>query len=1489
MEKDWLVDLIKDPPKTGQEDWLKKEIKYKRLATEYDKMFDTPIKRTGQTGVGESMFDDKVPYEELENLNEIRSQRQPWIAKFGAGVGRVGTKALTEIAKMPGVVGGIIGGAVGQIEDAITGEDNTDFMQTAFNNAWVKSLNHINETVNKELLPVYVSKAVSEGNLWDALSSIEFWATEGADGLGYIASMLVPGALINKFGLGSKLLGVNKLAKMAEKTEEATKALSKAKFTAKRVDLHTATLANTIFEAGAEAQSAMEGFENSLKQRLNDGEITQEQYDAEIGKASEIGRNIFWANAIILIGPNASMSKMLWGKPRNRSANVITNKGSKQLEEIAAPSFLKKIQMYGDDFGKAGAKEGFWEEGMQSTAEQYFSENPDSTLLDFVSDLPEAYASMITETDGQKAIALGMAFGGGMQAYTGGESRKSEREVTNKLIKYANSALTDMYNVFEEDIYEKDQEGNIIYEADQPKINFKKLSDKLKSQSSLESLSAMYDMAIEQDDKTTVEQIKDMVSTHLIKSFLVNDNLGLDILEQHLKESDALIPVIEREKTDRESYIKSIMDKARSLKDSYNSFQDFAPNLIKLEHKDATDQNKVDFYNKLSMEYIDAKSRRLFLDNKLKSVKDARSKVLKEKNLPGELVTEDEVLLKAEANDSRLKLVNDQIRSLESSIKESDTLLEEFWDNKKVNEYFAKEVDAEVAGKEIANNKEKLDAELNKVKAAKTPKEVNEIVSTDPIVNNAKKNRLKELKKEKETSDAEKKASNEEFINNKPDDTEKLTRIKDNYNVGEFVMMPDGTEAKIKSISDTNIVVEIPSATGVKSRNYTIGAFLEQNIANSYSTETSGPPQVPNPNVKANTQGAKGQTDILTTDFTTSEKLSFVSQAALDFERSPINKVGQVKTFQINVDGNLSSNQRLALDAYQAKDFSNKELLINHLPINIKLADGVVAPIKTKSEKSEKYNELFNDTTYNLRSVIINELEAGTPLEAITTEITGQYDGDIQIESEVLENSLLGLYEIAGNIKNITVDKLYVVNDNGIPTNHKGDIITTSKGPKKGKGEIYMLIHTAAGKPFPLKLNIKRMTTPQAEVIYEIYKYEFDNPTPLFNTKLVDTNDSLIELVKNNLPNELALFAKNKKPLKDLTLLDIVDFITWTESTNLKTQIRFNEKNELLVLDKVYTKEMFSTAKEDVINAISENKRHHIKAKRKKGEGVNSLNFENKSYLEYLVNNRILNTNAVVDKPTFAGRTTMFISTDKVKVNGKLSKFNKPVFVSKPKPAVKKEPVVKANEDAEAFSATTTNDLDLSGITGSSGIDITKFGVPAPKPKIEVPKLSVNDFNKALEQLQKFDVISTNPFKFEGGEYFITRGTYYVIDFKNKTLIENLGFINRLVEAYNKEEFMASFRINLDQVNNVWKERLSTTVSETKITSPEVNFSNITNEQAPAIMLNITKAYSAYIKQIMQIVANNKNLSEKDKVVKVLEFLQSKNISKEELKTKCNL
>ena len=1250
-------------------------------AANYNALFTKPMEFTGQYGQGNSMFDDNVPFNQLRNLGEIRAQRQPWIAKAGAGLGRVGSKALTEIAKMPGVLGGMLAGGIGQIGDAITGEDNTDFMQTAFNNPWIQSLNDANEHINSELLPVYVKKAVQDGNLWDNITSVDFWATEGADGIGYILSMLAPGAAINRFNLGAKALGIGKLAKMADKMDEAVNVLGKIKLTPNNANLATGTIANTIFEAGAEAQGAMESFKAELDIKLQNGEINQSEYDNEMLRQSEVGANVFAANAVILLGPNALMSNMLWGKARNKGLNLISKKGAAGFEEVAKKTLTQKIGQEAKTGVLGALSEGFWEEGMQSTAEQYFTEEKGG-LLDFVGDLPMSYADMISETDGQKAIFLGAAFGGGMTMYHDYKQKKNEVAATNKIVGLANQALSDFYTIYKGDNFKENPEDQ----------DLDTMVKKLRALQGAGTLGDIYDMAVETGNTAVIETLRNVATVNLVKPFIVNDSLGIDALKEHLKDSTEMLELSETEwKGNTEGFIKHIVDTATELQKVYNNYNDFAPTVLDLKNENATQKDKNEFYNDLADDYVNAKSTQLFLKNEFDKQHKSKNELLAEKGRTLNDVEENKMIHKElMSSDLRYKKLDESIVSITKQLREATKEVDKLWNEENINKVFDNTIKNKQRIIEENAKEAEVQSVIDKVKAAKTDKEVDDITIPDTVakeaIQDAKKKRKEEIQVQKDIKDKDTKSKNEDFDQSKKvkdlQAEEALIYVKDNYNVGENITLEpelglaeehNGKTATIKSIDKNGVVLTLEDGTDITASIEATKKVVYDNNAN-YSSEggENDVVQIPNEDVDAGVQLQKrGDSRIMASDNINGDAL-FGNEAAKEFEQVPRDKVGEEKGFEIGKEG-FTDNQKKALKMYNDKDFSNIDFLIDHLPISVTLSEGVTAPLATKSDKSAEYNKNnFDESTRHIRETIIKEIaNNNVAISDITAPIVGQSNGQLQIAAKenglVVENPISGLYEFMGDMSKIKSTDFYMVDDFGFLKNSEGETFPTAKNKSNAKGEIYLLINMANGKKFPLKLNVSKISDTQASTLFEIYKFIAEDSINLRDTRIEDLeNKELVTTIKEVFAKEIELFSKNKKSIKRLTVGDILDTMIFS-STNPKSQLRFSDKG-LHVAEKLYSIDDLNKpeTKAEFISIVSTSKRQQIKFKKSKAAGVNDFHFENRSYIEYLLSNGILNTNAVIGKPTFSGKTNMFLDTKGVKVKGVESQFNKdvPVYMS---------------------------------------------------------------------------------------------------------------------------------------------------------------------------------------------------------------------------------
>lgn len=671
-----------------------------KVDPKYNKIKLSTSQYLHNTSIGKSKYDENLNFGDLnqqnidESVNEHRAQEQSNLAKIGAGVGRIGTKAVSEIAKMPGVIGGIIAAPF-----AKEGEG----WETAFNNQWIKSISQFNEDVNAELLPVYVKKAVSEGNLWDNISSIDFWATEGADGIGFIASMFAPGAALKSLNLGSKIMGttakglsmVNGEAKLAG----AVRTLEGLGINAKSIDLGAMTMANTLFESGSEAGSAMESFQKDIDRKLSSGEINQQQYEQLQTQKGKLGRDIFVSNLAILLVPNAIQTKMIWGK----------GVGSQLVKDT--PSLMTKIGNRGKNILSALGSEGFLEEGTQSTVETMFTDKAKRGELtnnmsqDFnISELVSSYIDTLNTTDGQKAIFLGGFLGGGMSAYQGAKSDIATRKETKDVLDLAEKTAGVFNKVNETDVYKRDENGDIVYNYNnKPQYDPVKVRDVAKALEYTEEQSQLFDQAIQEGNTQVIQTLKNEAINQLITPFINKGELGIQALSQYLDTTLKTQEIAENE--DAKALKGKIIERATYMQQQLDTYKDFSKSLINLNNSKTTPQDITDYYNMLGDLYINLKGSEYFQKDELKKLNIQKSKLLKDldsNEITKEIntdftegVTEDIYKFKKSETDPRVKLLNNQIESVEKELSEIDDIINGvIWNNEDVNKQFSKHIEA---------------------------------------------------------------------------------------------------------------------------------------------------------------------------------------------------------------------------------------------------------------------------------------------------------------------------------------------------------------------------------------------------------------------------------------------------------------------------------------------------------------------------------------------------------------------------------------------------------------------------------------------------------------------------------------------------------------------------------------------------------------------------------------------------------------------------
>lgn len=396
---------------------------------------------------------------------------------------------------------------------------------------------------------------------------------------------------------------------------------------------------------------------------------------------------------------------------------------------------------------------------------------------------------------------------------------------------------------------------------------------------------------------------------------------------------------------------------------------------------------------------------------------------------------------------------------------------------------------------------------------------------------------------------------------------------------------------------------------------------------------------------------------VISTNMKTGELFSFVSEDYLNYERNPINKAGKEVGFEINTNPGVNKNLNIALKMLEDKDFSNPAFLISYLPINVIFEKGIKAPMETrrangkldsKKDKDGKDQFYINPATEILRSQIINHLVNGGSISNIKTTIQDQYKGLLKVDDNRLANNNILELDGVPNLKYVR-DNLYVVDSFGNLMNiqsGKTKTFINDKVKKNAAGEIYLEIPQANGKPFSLKLNIKKISESEAVLLYEIYKEIITNEKSL-DTTVSEVNDNLRESILKSFEAELNIIGGNKN---DIKLQEIVDLLIY-QSDNVKSrmQVEKNDKGETILLfgENEANINNIEESQNAIINFLVDSKRHQIKINPKFATDNTKTNLKSNSadYLKYLIDNDILTTNAVVNEPTFQGYANIYLNT----------------------------------------------------------------------------------------------------------------------------------------------------------------------------------------------------------------------------------------------------
>jgi hypothetical protein len=549
----------------------------------------------GSTGVGESQYDKGVRSEDLPELEEIRAQEQSNWDRWGNAIPRLISKVGTEVLKTPGYLYGLGEAA---LTDATLSE--------SLDNAWLNSLEGLDQKT-KEEFAIYKPKAVREGSIVDNLTSASFYTNEGVDGLGFLLSMMAPGAGIKALGMSSKLAKLGMSAKAAE-----------------GIELGSQTLLNSGLEAAAEAKGQVD----NLKQQffgpeglVTTGQLSEEEANKRIETAAS---DIFKANMALLLVPNAIMNKNLLGRfnPTKSTLDKITD---------AAGNFINnpitKKQMIGEyakGIGMSALSEGFLEEGGQFAIEDYTKKVAlGQTDADWMEGLMDSYADALTTTEGQKSIFLGSLLGSLGGAAGQYKTVKGEQEYKSNLSKLMRDNF-DGFSSSIEGVFEKDKQGNVIYdENNRPKVNIKKAAETTAEVIKETATSNLMEYAALTGNKEAYDYLFNQSFSRFALPYLKEEG-GLDLLDKHIDrmssefiKNQAAMEGVPVNEVNENKYKQDLKQKARTLDKVYQSIENTLTPLFLQGMETSNPQLAGEFINKLKNTALFETSKQLFYKSQI--------------------------------------------------------------------------------------------------------------------------------------------------------------------------------------------------------------------------------------------------------------------------------------------------------------------------------------------------------------------------------------------------------------------------------------------------------------------------------------------------------------------------------------------------------------------------------------------------------------------------------------------------------------------------------------------------------------------------------------------------------------------------------------------------------------------------------------------------------------------------------------------------------
>jgi len=719
----------------------------------------------GRGTLGNSQFYQQALQNQLSNDEDFWSLTAKGLKNLAGTV-------VTEIGKTPGYIGGGLAAVGNELFS-----DGKDSMKMMVDNSWINAFESMNQSI-KDFMPVHVKQEVLDGNVFDKLGSYAWWAETGAEGIGFMLAMYGPGALLKAGKVGQRIMGsIEKLSEAGADVAnwmnlpmDTLKPYRMSLNSARKVEGYASAVSNAMLESAAEAANTFDNIKESKKQEyLNQGldESTADQLaNQDAGKGAAA---VFKTNMIILPVSNALEEKWLWKSVglsgQDEAAEGLISQFMKDgvldidgLKQATKKTFKEKAGTFSKNVGKNFAKEGVFEEGLQTITQQQVEKGniKDNALEQFFNSITSYTDDFENNKDLHESIALGGLLGAVASVFM---SRNEARNNEEAIYGSRSGKYDNILNKIGLRQVRKDQRGLSDLLSQNWINNYKSYNDLLtdgkldptklaalpQEQQALSNLHFLYDSAVEMGDKQTQEVVGQYLSANYAQAFLGQTG-GKEIFRQHVENqvvpewSKRFAEVKGREATPVEinEYKKRFLDSANEVFDNYSKVED-----THYPERYFQDKENPQTYKEFKQHYFNQKFQALTRANVAKRAiaqsngEMAAAGIIEGSNLTGIQKT--------------LKKINESIIEEQQKVeKESSDYYESLFTKKGVKELYdlyksQKEVVPEVQ-QEIAENEAKdlkvAEAKVENIQTAEAKIQEAESIQDQPVFIKTKDGRV---------------------------------------------------------------------------------------------------------------------------------------------------------------------------------------------------------------------------------------------------------------------------------------------------------------------------------------------------------------------------------------------------------------------------------------------------------------------------------------------------------------------------------------------------------------------------------------------------------------------------------------------------------------------------------------------------------------------------------------------------------------------------